>query len=66
MEPKSLFAYLCPFGVPCCFLILFLQFPSTAMASGSKEGESHVFPLFWLFRAQAPCMLVPILDHIIP
>jgi hypothetical protein len=38
-------------------LIPFLRFPSTAMASGSKEGES-LFLFFWLFRAQAPCMLV--------
>jgi hypothetical protein len=31
-------------------LIPFLRSLSVSMASGSKEGESHV-PLFWFFRA---------------
>jgi hypothetical protein len=34
-------------------LIPFLRFPSFAMASGSKEGESRVTFRLWLFRARA-------------
>ena len=63
---QSPFSLVCvPWSSFAAFLIPFLRFPSIVMTSGSKEGES-VFPLFWLFRAQAPCMLVPILDWSTP
>jgi hypothetical protein len=61
VEPKFLLLVCARLVFLVALLIQFLQFPSSAMASGSKEGES-LLPLFWLFCAQAPCMLVPILD----
>jgi hypothetical protein len=43
-----------PFACWCLLLLDSIPLiPVVAMASGSKEGESHAFSVFWFFCAQA-------------